>query len=149
MKKVLVVDDITYTRMLYGKAMKRLGCEVEEAPDGGRALLKLASQPCDLVLLDLNLPDRSGTEVLREVRRQGNRVPVFVITATEDRAVIVELMQLGITDYLVKPVDIFELQRRARRALGLDTGAPAAPAEAKPEPAGSPAAPEPGGKSED
>jgi len=112
MKKVLVVDDIAYSRMLYGKTMKKLGYSVIEASDGETAIRKAKETVPDLILLDLNLPDMTGKDVLRVVREKNKTVPVVIITANEDRDVIVQLMRLGISDYLIKPVDVFVLQKR-------------------------------------
>ncbi len=143
MRTALVVDDIAYTRLLYGKALKKLGYAVTEAENGKEAVRRALTSPPALILLDLNLPDLSGLEVLQTLRAQQMTAPVIVITANEDRALVMKLVALGISDYLIKPVDIFELQQRVQRALG------EAPAETPPPAAAPPPAPAAGGTTED
>ena len=82
----------------------------------------LATTPYDLVLLDLNLPDGRGLDLLRELRRDGSKVPVIVLTAMDQIAARIEGLNSGADDYLVKPFDLSELSARvaavARRYSG-------------------------------
>jgi two-component system, OmpR family, response regulator len=82
----------------------------------------LATVPYDLVLLDLNLPDGRGLDLLRELRRGGSKVPVIVLTAMDQIASRIEGLNSGADDYLVKPFDLSELSARvaavARRYSG-------------------------------
>lgn len=73
----------------------------------------LAGVPYELVLLDLNLPDGSGLDLLRALRRDGNRVPVIILTAQDQIAARIEGLNSGADDYLVKPFDLSELSARA------------------------------------
>lgn len=118
MNTILIVEDIAYTRLLYGKALKKLGFAVEEAENGINAVRKALAAPPALILLDLNLPDISGLEVLQALRQKKQATPVLVITANEDRSLVLKLVALGISDYLIKPVDIIKLQQRVQRILG-------------------------------
>lgn len=72
----------------------------------------LATVPYDLVLLDLNLPDGRGLDVLRELRRGGSKVPVIILTALDQIASRIEGLNSGADDYLVKPFDLSELSAR-------------------------------------
>jgi two-component system OmpR family response regulator len=72
----------------------------------------LATIPYDLVLLDLNLPDGRGMDLLRELRRGGSKVPVIVLTAMDQIASRIEGLNSGADDYLVKPFDLSELSAR-------------------------------------
>lgn len=72
----------------------------------------LATVAYDLVLLDLNLPDGRGLELLRELRRGGSKVPVIVLTAMDQIASRIEGLNSGADDYLVKPFDLSELSAR-------------------------------------
>jgi two-component system, OmpR family, response regulator len=72
----------------------------------------LATVPYDLVLLDLNLPDGRGLDVLRELRRGGSKVPVIILTALDQIASRIEGLNSGADDYLVKPFDLCELSAR-------------------------------------
>lgn len=71
--------------------------------NGADALRFLSETPVDLILLDLYMPDLSGLELLRNLRAQNNHVDVIMITAANDMEHIRGAMQLGITDYLIKP----------------------------------------------
>lgn len=86
------------------------------------ARLALSSVPYELVLLDLNLPDGLGLDLLRELRAARNPVPVIITTAQDQIAVRLEGLNSGADDYLVKPFDLSELAARvsavARRAGG-------------------------------
>jgi serine/threonine protein kinase len=113
---VLVVDDeesfhaITKKRL---KSYRRIA-----AYTAIQALDALAAHPIDVVLLDLNLPDRSGLEVLEELRALGGDVAVIVCTGDADVAVAVECMKRGATDFLVKSHESFAvLGNRVRSAL--------------------------------
>jgi two-component system OmpR family response regulator len=72
----------------------------------------LATVPYDLVLLDLNLPDGRGLDLLRELRRGGSKVPVIILTALDQIASRIEGLNSGADDYLVKPFDLCELSAR-------------------------------------
>jgi DNA-binding response OmpR family regulator len=76
------------------------------------ARLALASTAYELVLLDLNLPDGRGLDLLREIRAARNRVPVIITTAQDQIAVRIEGLNSGADDYLVKPFDLSEMSAR-------------------------------------
>lgn len=76
------------------------------------ARLALAAAPYQLVLLDLNLPDGKGLDLLREMRKANNRTPVIIVTAQDQIAVRIEGLNSGADDYLVKPFDLSEMSAR-------------------------------------
>ncbi|KKB86392.1 transcriptional regulator [Devosia limi DSM 17137] len=89
------------------------------------ARLALASVPYELVLLDLNLPDGRGLDLLKQLRAAGNAVPVIITTAQDQVAIRIEGLNSGADDYLVKPFDLAEMGARiaavARRYGGNPT----------------------------
>ncbi|MCL4402191.1 MAG: sigma-54 dependent transcriptional regulator, partial [Acidobacteria bacterium] len=99
------------------------GCAVDMAGNGAEGIHKMNARPWDLVLLDLMMPDRSGMDVLREVRERDHETPIFILTAygTVERAV--EALKLGANDFFNKPWGeneklIIEVERAiARRRL--------------------------------
>jgi DNA-binding response OmpR family regulator len=95
-----------------GLAAEGYGCVV--ARDGATALALAETEPVDLVLLDLILPDRSGLEVLRMLRARDPRLPVLILTAREDVDSKVSGLDLGADDYLTKPFAFDELLARIR-----------------------------------
>ena len=104
--RLLVVDDDAVDRMAVRRAIAATGlaATVEEAPDAETALAALTALPSDCVLLDYQLPGRSGLELLRDIRRRGLDVPVIMLTGTSDPETAVELMKAGAADFLSKSV---------------------------------------------
>jgi two-component system response regulator QseB len=113
MRLLLVEDD----RMLGAgveRGLRKAGHAVDWVQDGEAAEGALATEPYDLVLLDLGLPRKGGLEVLRGLRRRGAKVPVLVLTAQDAVADRVAGLDAGADDYLVKPFDLDELSARVR-----------------------------------
>jgi PAS domain S-box-containing protein len=104
--RLLVVDDDAVDRMavLRAIAVTGLGATVDEAADAETALAALVGLPSDCVLLDYQLPGRSGLELLKEIRRRGLDVPVIMLTGTSDPETAVALMKAGAADFLSKSV---------------------------------------------
>jgi two-component system response regulator MprA len=120
--RVLIVEDDPRVRGSLERALRANGYAVESSGTGSGGLAAVAQLAPDAVVLDVNLPDLSGFEVCRELRRLGDRTPVLMLTArdaVEDR---VEGLDAGADDYLVKPFALAELLARlraiARRAPG-------------------------------
>jgi two-component system OmpR family response regulator len=115
--RVLVVDDEENIRYLLDAALRHAGFDVATAADGRQALDAARSQPPDLVVLDVMMPDLDGFEVTRRLRSEGSKVPVLFLTArdaTEDK---VRGLTLGGDDYLTKPFSLEELVARVRAIL--------------------------------
>ncbi|HEY7878161.1 MAG TPA: ATP-binding protein [Gemmatimonadaceae bacterium] len=104
--RLLVVDDDAVDRMAVRRAIAATGlvATVEEAPDAETALAVLTALPSDCVLLDYQLPGRSGLELLKDIRRRGLDVPVIMLTGRSDPETAVELMKAGAADFLSKSV---------------------------------------------
>ncbi len=113
---VLVVDDELPIRRLLRNTLERAGHQVIEAVDGRQALLKLASDKPDAVLLDLGLPDRDGLELVPLIKKTGNTI-ILVISARDATDQKVAALDLGAEDYVTKPFDGEELLARLRAAL--------------------------------
>lgn len=113
---VLVVEDDLSIRRFLRAALGEGGYRLKEAATAAQALEVLVSEPPDLVLLDLGLPDRDGIELLRELRGW-SRVPVIVLSAREREHDKVVALDAGADDYLSKPFGVGELRARMRVAL--------------------------------
>jgi DNA-binding response OmpR family regulator len=122
---VLVVDDEAKIRQLVRAYLERDGYTVLEAPSAARAL-ELAGT-ADLIVLDLRLPDRSGEDVAREVRRSSS-VPIIMLTAKAAEADRVTGLRLGADDYVTKPFSPRELVARVAAVLRRSAG-PSGPGE--------------------
>src|SRR5579871_6157698 len=119
---VLVVDDESDIRESLEMLLTSEGYSVELAQNAAEGLHKLESHGYDLVLLDLMMPDRSGMEVLQEVRERDRETPIFMITAYGSVEAAVKALKFGANDYFSKPWDneklLVEIDRMiARRRL--------------------------------
>lgn len=117
---VLVVDDIASNRRILVRQLEKQGvARIIEAEDGGQALDILQSQPVDLVLLDVMMPEIDGYEVLRRMAADKalRRLPVIMITALDDMDSAVRCIEAGAEDYLLKPFNAVLLRARVRACL--------------------------------
>jgi two-component system response regulator MprA len=115
--RLLVVEDDTGLRDVLRRALSLAGYEIRLSGDGAEALAEVARSVPDAVVLDVGLPDIDGLEVCRMLRREGNRVPVLMLTARDAVADRIDGLDAGADDYLVKPFDIDELKARLRALL--------------------------------
>jgi two-component system, OmpR family, response regulator MprA len=115
--RLLVVDDDRALRDALRRALTLAGYEVRLTESGAGALSEVATGVPDAVVLDIGLPDIDGLEVCRRLRRDGNRVPVLMVTARDAVSDRVDGLDAGADDYLVKPFDIDELKARLRALL--------------------------------
>lgn len=114
--KILLVDDDRDLIDLLRYSFQRDGYAVVMAFDGDAAVRLAQTESPDLVVLDLMMPKRNGLQVLKELRRSSD-VPVIMLTALGDEDHVVEALQLGADDYLVKPFRPRELGARAQALL--------------------------------
>ena len=113
---VLVVDDEPPIRRFLRTSLVASGYRIVEAEDAAGALRSLAIEKPDLVILDLGLPDKSGLELIAEIRKNST-VPILVLSARHDERSKVEALDLGADDYISKPFGMAELMARLRAAL--------------------------------
>jgi two-component system, OmpR family, response regulator MprA len=114
---LLVVEDDMGLRDVLRRALSLAGYEIRLSGDGAEALAEVARSVPDAVVLDVGLPDIDGLEVCRMLRREGNRVPVLMLTARDAVSDRIDGLDAGADDYLVKPFDIDELKARLRALL--------------------------------
>jgi two-component system, OmpR family, response regulator MprA len=115
--RLLVVDDDRALRDVLRRTLTLAGYEVRLAESGAGALAEVASGVPDAMVLDIGLPDIDGLDVCRLLRREGNRVPVLMLTARDAVSDRIDGLDAGADDYLVKPFDIDELKARVRALL--------------------------------
>lgn len=120
--RVLLVEDEADIADAVLRFLRAQGHAVDHAPDLDTARSALAVADYGAVLLDLALPDGSGLDLLRGLRRNGDRVPVLIATARDRIADRIAGLDAGADDYVVKPYDLAEIEARlralARRASG-------------------------------
>ncbi len=116
-RRILVVEDDAGIRQGIVDALELSGFACEQAGDGKVGLDLAITYDCDLILLDLILPDLDGLEILREVRATRPTLPVIILTARGEEADRVKGLRLGADDYVVKPFSVAELLARVEAVL--------------------------------
>jgi len=116
---LLVVDDDEMNRDMLARRLERRQYEVKVAAGGRQALELLEKQPFDAVLLDIEMPEMSGIEVLKTLRRtyQPSQLPIIMITARSRSEDIAGALELGANDYVTKPIDFAVALARIRTQL--------------------------------
>lgn len=109
--KVLVVDDEKMIRDAVSAYFSKMGCSIIEAEDGREALSLYRSEEIDFIILDLMLPEISGEEVCRQIRRESD-IPIIMLTARTMEEDVLNGLGLGADDYVTKPFSIKELYTR-------------------------------------
>lgn len=115
--RILLVEDERKLAESIARHLQGAGYEVEHARDGEEALARARSEEFHLIILDLNLPKRSGFDVLAELRSEMRDTPVLILSAREEVTDRVEGLRRGADDYLVKPFDVGELTARIEAIL--------------------------------
>ncbi len=106
MAEILIVEDEHALGGALGMAVMRLGHQSTLAASGTAALTALEKKPFDAIILDIGLPDMNGLAVLEKIRNSGNKTPVVILTAHGTLDHTISAQKLGITDFLIKPVDL-------------------------------------------
>jgi len=114
--RILVVDDETQLRRALKRSLEGHGYAVREAEDGESALREFDAFKPDVLLLDLMLPDTTGVDICRELRRK-YETPIIVLSVVGDEKAKVAALDEGADDYLTKPFGMDELLARVRVAL--------------------------------
>jgi len=125
--RVLVIDDDVTVRMLMRAALQKVGFNVSLTDSGEQGLRLFNEQPCDLVMLDVDMPGLSGYEVCSHIRLlAGDLLPIVMVTGMEDAASVETAYKNGATDFISKPINwevlghrVHFLLRAARAAMGL------------------------------
>jgi two-component system OmpR family response regulator len=115
--KILIVDDEAGVRELLKDALKLAGFETQVANDGMSALTALRSYAPDIMIIDINMPLMDGFELVERLRKNGNDVPVLMLSARADRVDITRGLTIGADDYVVKPFGLEELVLRLKAIL--------------------------------
>ena len=117
--RLLVVDDFELNRDMLSRRLRSRGFEVYCADGGRDALAKIAQYPCDLVLLDIMMPDMDGYEVLNHLREKytSTDMAVIMVTAKDQSEDIVKALSCGADDYITKPIDFPVAMARIRTQL--------------------------------
>ena len=115
-ERILLVDDETQIARVLRRSLSAQGYEVQTAGDGEEALEVFEQWHPQLVITDLSMPNMSGLELCRHIRKI-SRVPIIVLSAKGEERTKVEALDLGADDYIAKPFGMDELLARVRAAL--------------------------------
>ncbi|MEP2058797.1 MAG: response regulator [Maribacter litoralis] len=117
--KILTIDDQQLILLSVEKRLTELGYEVLTADSGLKGIDLFDSFEPDLVLVDINMPDISGLEVVKHIKNsERSNTPVLVMSGNTEEAIIMDGFTLGIDDYMKKPVSLSEMSARIKRLIG-------------------------------
>ena len=111
--RIMLVDDSKTMREFQRNILGQLGySELEEACDGQDALSKLSAFNPELMLVDWNMPNMDGLTFVKNVRKQGIKTPIIMVTTESEKARVIEAIKAGVNNYVVKP---FTTEQRGAR----------------------------------
>ncbi len=114
--RVLVADDSSTMRKIILRSLQAVGVsEVTEAADGDEAVDKFNPGDFDLVLTDWNMPGKSGLEVTQEIRKKDDKIPIIMVTTEAEKSRVMEAIEAGVSDYLVKPFTAETLREKLEK----------------------------------
>ncbi len=116
-KTILVVDDAAFMRMMIRDILAREGYVIHEAVNGRDAVDKYQQIRPDLVTMDITMPEMSGLAALREIRAADPNARILVVSAMGQQQVIIEALELGAVDFLVKPFQPTKVLETVKKSL--------------------------------
>jgi len=122
--KILTVDDSRTIRMIVKKAFQPYKCHIVEAENGVEGLALAAKEKPDLIILDITMPVMTGIEMLAKLKEDAalNSIPVIMLTAESGKDNVMNIVKMGVKDYIVKPFKGDQLIERARLIIDLKQG---------------------------
>ncbi len=121
-KKILIVDDDKHMRLMMAVQLKKaLNVDCIEAENGKEAIAKMLVEKPDLVLLDVYMPEMNGIQVLNKIRSSSIRalkeIPVIMLTGASDKPKVMQILKMGVSGYIVKPVNSREAVEKVENVL--------------------------------
>lgn len=114
--RVLVADDSSTMRKIITRSLIAVGAgEPTEAADGAEAVAKFKPGEFDLVLTDWNMPGKTGLEVVKEIRALDSQVKIMMVTTEAEKTRVVQAIEAGVSDYLVKPFTADVLREKLQK----------------------------------
>lgn len=111
--KVLVADDSGIMRKIIIRSLNAVGVsDIVEAADGQEAIDAYKAEPVDLILTDWNMPNKTGLDVVTEIRALGSSVPIIMVTTEAQKSQVIAAIQAGVSDYLTKPFEADDLRAK-------------------------------------
>ena len=115
----LIADDYSTARRLIKDSLQQIGFSCLEAENGNQAIALIHQTTLDLVIADVNMPEKNGLELLRDIRADDNLrdLPVVLTMLERFEDLISEAMKLGMNDFIVKPFDVFTLSKTLDKVI--------------------------------
>ena len=120
----LIADDYSTARRLIKDSLQQIGFSCLEAENGNQALSLIQQTTLDLVIADVNMPEKNGLELLEDIRADDNMMDLPVVLAMLEpfEDLIFDARKLGMNDYLVKPFDVFTLSKSLDKVIKITGG---------------------------
>lgn len=117
--RVLVADDSSTMRKIIIRSLQAVGVSTAvEAGDGNEAAALFKPGEFDLVLTDWNMPGKTGLELVQEIRSKDPHVPIIMITTEAEKGRVLQAIQAGVSDYIVKPFTPDTLRQKLEKHCG-------------------------------
>ena len=117
--KIVAIDDQQLVLLSLEKHLSSLGYDIKTAQNGEDGLKLIESFKPDLLIVDINMDGMSGLDIVRQLRSEENKLAIMVMSGNTDEDTIVDGFDLGIDDYMKKPVQLSEISVRVRRLIGV------------------------------
>jgi DNA-binding response OmpR family regulator len=114
---VAVVDDDFVIREMVKAVLSDMGPSIREYENGAQFIQDPERNEFDLVFLDLMMPEMDGFQVMGQLKKEGSGVPIIVLSALSQRETVVKAMSLGVTSYLIKPLQPESVLNKTREVL--------------------------------
>lgn len=118
MKKILIVDDAAFMRMILRKILVNMGHEVFEAENGLQGVKKYREILPDLVTMDITMPEMNGIDAVKAIKSFDPAAKIVMCSAMGQQAMVIESIQAGARDFIVKPFQADRVLEAVRKVLG-------------------------------
>lgn len=117
MKKILIVDDSPFMRLLLKKILEGKNCQIIESTGADEAVEIYFREKPDVILLDIVMPRVKGTEVLKKIKAKDPKAKVIMITVVGREEVVQQCRRLGVSDYITKPFEDSQVKNAVEKCL--------------------------------
>ena len=118
-KKILIVDDAAFMRMMIKDILSKNGYEVVgEAENGAKAIEKFKELTPDLVIMDITMPELDGIAAVKEIKKLDGDSKIIMCSAMGQQAMVIESIQAGARDFIVKPFQAERVVEAVKKVLG-------------------------------
>ena len=118
MAKVMICDDAAFMRMMIKDILTKNGYEIAEAENGAIAVEKYPEAKPDLVLMDITMPDMDGIQALKKIKEIDANANVIMCSAMGQQAMVIEAIQSGAKDFIVKPFQAERVLEAVKKVVG-------------------------------